>query len=241
MTPKTSRAAREQRSRRASLVVTALLALVLVESDAIAHAETRAAVYDVGADFSVARNPNGPWEYGSSTSTSLAPADFVLSRDATTSGQIAFWHPAGGYYPYLASNPRAHTLADPTGSWALRPREVALEASSTGQPSVVRFVAPRPGRYRVKARFAGIHFRLSSTDVHVLVKGVPVFDASIDGYGGDRAFHAIVGRSPRAVFVGTHDLAAGDVVTFAVGYGANGTHFNDTTGLRARISTVPTR
>jgi hypothetical protein len=215
----------------------AVLALVRMTSNGgAARADEPAALYDLGSDFSVARNPNGPWQYGFSATTSLAPEGFVLSRDAAASGTIVFWHPAGGYYPYLASNPSRRTLADPTRSWALRPHEVALEASSVGQPAIVRFVAPRPGRYRVKARFAGIHFRLSSTDVHVLVNGLPVFDALVDGYGGDRAFHAIEGRSPRAAFVTTRRLAAGDVVTFAVGYGENGTHFNDTTGLRARIS-----
>jgi hypothetical protein len=220
----------------------ALLAFVRVASDGgVAHADEPAALYDLGSEFSVARNPNGPWEYGFSTAPSLVPEQFVLSRDAQASGTIVFWHPAGGYYPYLASNPGRRTVADPTRSWALRPHEVALEASISGQPAIVRFVAPRPGRYRVKARFAGIHFRLSSTDVHVLVNGVPVFDALVEGYGGDRAFHAIEGRSPRAVFVGTRQLAASDVVSFAVGYGANQTHFNDTTGLRARIAHLPSR
>jgi hypothetical protein len=213
-----------------------LLALVVGETGAVAHAAEQAVAYDVGADFSVLHNPNGPWQYGFATSTSAAPADFVLARDVVRSGGLVFWHPAGAYYPYLASSLRRRTIADPTNSWALRPHEVALEASQDGLPAVVRFVAPRPGRYRIKARFAGIHFRLSSTDVHVLLNSLRLFDASIDGYGGDPAFHTIEGRSPAAVFVGTQDLAAGDVVAFAVGYGANHTHFNDTTGLRARIS-----
>jgi hypothetical protein len=218
-----------------------LLALVVGETGAVAYAGEPGGAYDVGTDFSVAQNPNGPWEYGFATSTSATPADFVLARDVVTSGGLVFWHPAGAYYPYLASSLRRRTIADPTNSWALRPHEVALEANQDGLPAVVRFVAPEPGRYRVKARFAGIHFRLSSTDVHVLLNSLRLFDASIDGYGGDPAFHAIVGRSPAAVFVGTHDLAAGDVVAFAVGYGPNHTHFNDTTGLRARISRTGSR
>ncbi len=214
-----------------------LLALLRMASGGeAAGADEPAAIYDLGSEFAVAQNPNGPWEYGFSAAASLAPDGFTLATVAEAGSAIGFWHPAGGYYPYLASNPTRRTLADPTRSWALRPHEVALEGSNTGQYAIVRFVAPRAGRYRVKARFAGLHFRLSSTDVHVLVNGRSVFDALVDGYGGDPAFHAIEGRSPRAGFVGTRRLAAGDVVDFAVGYGANRTHFNDTTGLRARVS-----
>jgi len=234
------RAGREVEVVTLSAMTIVLLALLAAVADgAPARDDEPAATYDLAADFSLVRNPNGPWEYGFSASTSLAPDRFTLASVADARGTIGFWHPAAAYYPYLASNPTRRTRADPTRSWALRPGEVALEASNTGQPAIVRFVVPRAGRYRVKARFAGIHFGLSSTDVHVLINGVPVFDALIDGYGGDRAFHAIEGRSPRATFVGTRRMAAGAVVTFAVGYGANGTHFNDTTGLRVRIQADP--
>jgi hypothetical protein len=91
----------------------------------------------------------------------------------------------------------------------------------------------------VKARFAGIHVRLSSTDVHVLVNGTSVFDSIVEGYGGDPRFHAIEGASPRTRYAGAARLAAGDAITFAVGYGRNENHFNDTTGLFARIRCGP--
>jgi hypothetical protein len=160
---------------------------------------------------------------------------------ADARGPLGFWHPAaadnagGDYYPYVAGNTSKQARVDPTASWAIRPAETALEASNVGQYAVVRFVAPRPGRYRIKARFAGVHFRLSSTDVHVLVGSTPAFDAVVDGYGGDPAFHPIEGPAPRAVWSGTVVLDHGDVVSFAVGYGPNRTHFNDTTALRARL------
>jgi hypothetical protein len=51
--------------------------------------------------------------------------------------------------------------------WAIRPGEVAMEASNTGQYSLIRFVAPVAGTYKINAHF-GVHFGLSSTDVHVL-------------------------------------------------------------------------
>jgi hypothetical protein len=218
-----------------SRIGAALVLPLLVSAALHVAAAEPAVVRDLGTDFSVDRNPNGPWQYGFSASASLALEQFTLARDVEMQGRIGFWHPAGGYYPYVAWNPARRTLADPTQSWALRPHEVALEASNTGQYAIVRFVAPVAGRHRVQARFAGIHFRRSTTDVHVRVNDTAVFDAIVDGYGGDRRFQSIDGPAARARFTGTYRLAAGDVVTFAVGYGPNATNFNDTTGLRVRI------
>jgi hypothetical protein len=72
--------------------------------------------------------------------------------------------------------------------------------------------------------------------VHVRRGAAALFDALIDGYGGDPAFHAVVGASPRQSYQGAVALAAGDVLFFAIGYGANKTYNNDTTGLKVLIS-----
>ena len=40
---------------------------------------------------------------------------------------------------------------------------------------------------------------------------------------------------PAASYSGTIRLEAKDTLTFAVGYGKNKTHFNDTTGLFVRV------
>jgi hypothetical protein len=110
-----------------------------------------------------------------------------------------------------------------------------MEGSNTGQYSLIRFVAPVTGTYNVTARFEGVHFGLSSTDVHVLHNSASLFDADIAGYGGDPAFHAVQGARPSASYSGRVKLRANDVVTFAVGYGKNKTNYCDTTGLVVRI------
>ena len=207
------------------------------------HAQA-GATYDLGAQMSFVRNPNAAWEYGFTTTSSLDAAVFRLCALADAHGPIAFWHPSGiepgdaGYYPYVAMNRTGTSRLDPTSSWALRPHEVAMEASNSGQYAVVRFTVPVNGTYRVKARFAGIHLRLSSTDVHVLRGDTHLFDAEIDGYGGDPAFHAITGTAPTARYSGRLALAPGDVLAFAVGYGSNRTHYNDTTALLLRIQRI---
>ena len=215
--------------------------LCTVTATSLAIAAPPAVLYELAREFSLTTNPAGPWHFGFSATPSLAPDQFKAYRVGDARKPIGFWHPAPednadeGYYPYAAWNAAKGSRADPTRSWVLRPGEVALEASNDGQYSIVRFVVPRTGRHRVQARFTGIHTRLSSTDVHVLVNATSVFDGFVEGYGGDREFHPHQGRQPRAAFSRALDLQAGDVVSFAVGYGRNRTHFNDTTGLRVRI------
>lgn len=213
--------------------VVAILACALLTARAGAECFTPVLARDASA-----RPAGDPWEYGYSTTASLAPDRFFAYTMADASAPILFRYPGAPSWPYVAFNPTNATVTDPTNSWALRPGELALEASNDGRYSLVRFVCPRAGRYRVSADFAGIHFRSPSTDVHVLVGAKSVFDADIDGYGGDLAFHERGGSHPTARYEDTLALAAGDVLTFAVGYGRNRTHFNDTTGLRLDIDRI---
>src|SRR5215470_4096553 len=158
----------------------------------------RAQVFDLSADFSITKNPNAVWEYGYSATNSLAVDQFRVDQKSAIKGPIGFWHPfqgdepGPGYYPYIAYNSTRHTQVGSKG-WAISAGEIAMEGSNTGQYSLVRFVAPRAGNYSVNAKFAGIHFGLSTTDVHVLQNGISVFDADIVGYGGDTTFHKIEG------------------------------------------------
>jgi len=203
-----------------------------------AHAQQ---VFDLSADFSMKNNPSSVWQYGYSETNSLAPDQFRLDQQSTMVGPIGFWHPTQGdqpgpgYYPYIAYNSTQQPQVGSKG-WAISPGEIAMEASNSGQYSLVRFVAPTAGNYSISARFVGIHFGLSTTDVHVLKNGTSLFDADIDGYGGDPAFHEIQGSSPTAEYSDKITLKANDTITFAVGYGKNKTNFGDTTGLFARIT-----
>ena len=192
------------------------------------------AEYDLGADFSFSQNPNGPWRYGYSAGAVLSVEAFQLDTSAVVSAPVGFWHPAdgqAGYYPYVADNSSSTLMTDPTDSWAVQPGEIAMEGSAAGQYSVVQFAVPQTGAYDLAGDFAGIHVRLSTTDVHVLVNDVSLFDAEIDGYGGDPSFHAVEGQSPQASYRETRMLETGDLLSFAVGVGSNGTNANDTTGL----------
>jgi hypothetical protein len=201
-------------------------------------------LYDLASGFSLMSNPSGVWEYGYSAGSTLTMDQFRLDMFADPKTPIGFWHPdnpAVGYYPYIAHNSDAVTHQDPTASWAVRPEELALEASNVGQFGWIRFVAPTAGSYQINTRFAGIHFRLSSTDVHVLHNEVELFSADIQGYGGDPAFLAVQGAQPTALYTGSLTLQAGDRISFAVGYGPDQTNYDDTTGVFAQITYTPGR
>jgi hypothetical protein len=193
-------------------------------------------VFDLGGDFSPSQNPNGVWHYGWTLATTLDPSQFQLDVQAIQVAAPNFWHPGESqYYPYVAANREGMTVTDSSDSWALRSHEIGMEASSSGQYSVVEFIAPATGAYEVSAAFEGVHFRISTTDVHVLQNSASLFAANIDGYGGDPAFHAIVGSSPDASYQGLVSLDAGDILSFAVGYGTDMTNSNDTTGVFVHI------
>ena len=203
-----------------------------------APAETR---FDLSADFSLQHNPNKSWQYGYSASNSLAPDQFRLDEYSDGKTPVGFWHPnvsdrpGPEWYPYVAYNGTQQSQMGSQNGWAVRAGEVAMEASNTGQFSLVRFTAPATGTYRITARFEGVHFGLSSTDVHVVHNATSLFEANIDGYGGDPAFHKVQGSNPSATYSGEVKLKVNDTVTFAVGYGKNKTNFCDTTGLVSQL------
>lgn len=193
------------------------------------------AVYDLNCSFSLTTNPSGGWEYGFSSPGT--PDRFQPLAHADPGNPVGLWHPdARSYYPYVAWNSTPLARVDATDSWAVRPREVAMEAAPGGGFSIARFTAPQAGVYLLQATFEGIHFRHSTTDVHVRQGATALFDAEIDGYGGHPAFHAMDGTNPSTSFSRELSLQAGDEVSFAVGVGTDAANANDTTGLMARMT-----
>jgi hypothetical protein len=227
------------RTIRKNLVAAALLWMAC-----LSHSQQAKTVFDLSADFSLQKNPNRVWQYGYSAAQSLDPMDFRLDESKDEMVPVGFWHPASnqgpgpGYYPYIAYNRSKKTEYGSRNGWAARAGQIAMEASNTGQYSIVRFVVSGNGTYKISARFEGIHFGLSTTDVHVTHNGRSLFEADIDGYGGDPAFHKIEGASPTASYSGRVELKPHDTIDFAVGYGKNHTHFGDTTGLFAEVELV---
>jgi hypothetical protein len=184
------------------------------------------------------KNPSGNWQIGYSLHDTLSMSQFRLSSFADTSHVIGLWHPAtgpSGYYPYIGQNKTTEVQVDPTNSWAARPGEIVMEGSNTGQYSMLRFIVPVSGNYKLNAIFEGVHIRLSSTDVHILLNDLHLFDDLIEGYGGAPSFASQTGAHPTSSWSSTIHLNKNDILTFAIGYGSNKTFYNDTTGLLLTI------
>lgn len=184
------------------------------------------------------RNPSGNWQIGYSLHDTLSLAEFKLSSSADTSHAIGLWHPGNdlaSYYPYIGQNRTVGLQVEPTGRWAARPGEIVMEGSNTGQYSMLGWIVAASGMYKITAIFEGVHIGLSTTDVHILMNDLHLFDDIIDGYGGDPSFSALQGSHPVASWSTTLNLKRGDILTFAVGYGSNKTFYNDTTGLMLSI------
>jgi len=183
------------------------------------------------------------WEFGFSVTPSLKADAFRVSKFVDDHEALHMWHPGSGsqgYYPYVAVN-RMSDTAKVFGGVVVRPKQLAMEGANDGRFSIVRFIAPTTGTYWLETRVEGIHVGPSTTDIHVLFGDRSLFDAWIEGYGGDSRFHAIEGSCPSARYSTLLDLHRGEAVSFALGYGFNRTHFGDTTGVTPELRLLSTR
>lgn len=173
-------------------------------------------------DFSPSSNPNGAWAYGYQTSLGGA---FSLYNVPTTLGTgLNYWTPGSlGVDPNLLHNPSASPVA--AFDFIVQPGQAAFHPGPSGQFSVFRWIAPSDGLYSIQADFVGLGAS-STTDVHVMVNGVPLFNQFINGQGTTAGFDI------------ERPLVAEDTVDFAVGFGSNGNFVSDTTGINAIITAI---
>ena len=189
------------------------------------------AQFSAAGSFSITNgNPNGPWVYGwtptpGGSFTPMSVTTPTLQGVAGIPAWMGYLSAFGNLYPNVSKN----VTADPiymSGAIEYLPGQLMLHPANDGALSVVRFVAPFTGSAAVNAVFEGRDQRTTTTDVHVLLNGTPLFDGAISGFGAatDQAFS-------RTLF-----FSAGDTLDFAVGYGSNGDFLNDSTSLSAAIS-----
>lgn len=128
----------------------------------------------------------------------------------------------GGGEPCIVFNSSENPVAWGGIHWDAK--SLSFHPGPKGEYSVVRYVAPKSGEYKIAAVFSGID-QQTTTDVHVLQGGKPLFDSFIrlNGHGRSEAFDQTV------------SLKAGEALDFVVGYG-NGTYGYDSTGLNAVIT-----
>jgi hypothetical protein len=198
-------------------VITSCAALVVGWIAAVATAAGQ--TYDATADFSITNgNPNGVWTYGwSATLTSALQVYPAATHDAN--GDEEWIDPAivNLDVPRVARNPTD------TATQFVPAHSTIFHPGKNGEYS--HFVWTSLGEIvvTVAANFTPVDS--GGTDVHILQDGVSLFSAQVSP-GQPQTFN------------GTITVHAGSKIDFAVGVGADGNFFSDTTGISATLTSV---
>ncbi len=170
--------------------------------------------------FEPERVTPGTWLHENHPEWLLSPNP--KSDDATAG--IRSWSSSGlgGSDPCVTYNPTSETKGFAEVRW--EPGRLAFHPGPKGEYSVVRWTAPESGKYTVDAAFLAIDAKTTTT-VHVLHKGGPVFQGALrlDGAGEQTTCREQV------------TVAKGETVDFVVGWG-NGAYVCDSTGLEVRLT-----
>lgn len=187
-----------------------------------------ALIADFAADFSSISNPSGGWTYGSTATLGNAPTQATLVTNYGPGNEVKAWSPAGISWPTIGLNTSASpVIFGAVNSIILSPRQGILHPGPAGEFADVRYTAPFVIVGVLDVVFSGVSSVGTTTDAHILLNGVSLLSGNVAGFGATQSYHAPI------------TLAPGDVIDFAIGWGAN-TNFNDdSTGFTASISTVP--
>src|ERR1017187_6050392 len=132
---------------------------------------THATSFNAVTDFSTSLNPNGPWSYGSTPSLGGTFSLLV----AGSCGPLAGWN--GGGATAVGDPPMVYGGTGTCGGGTLAGGLLDLHPGPTGQYSDVRWIDAASGTYNISGIFQGIDMTPTTTDVHVLLNGVSLFDS----------------------------------------------------------------
>jgi len=189
-----------------------------------------AQTFDAATGFSPTANPAAVWRYGYTTtlggSFNLYTENGNYPNPDESLTQLDYWGENIQFHdPAVMHNGTGVTQN--LASVTYQPGQLAAHPGPNGEYSVIRFTAPIAGTYSLQASLTGIDFEFSTTtDVHVLVNGISVFDGAVTAFGSGPSYMANV------------PLAVGGVVDFTIGYGSNGNFIGDSTGVAA-VMTIP--
>jgi PEP-CTERM motif len=190
-----------------------------------------ASLFVFDAVNNVHTTPFGTESYGWSTGLGTP---FVVDTTPSTALGFNIWAPAA-----YSTNPALYTPAvfyNPTGSISatsnIPPGSMVLHPGQAGQYAILRVTdspISSPQTISLTGQFWSAYSNPpSTTDVHILKNGIPIFNGNVNGFGS--AFDV-----PFSLLV---NVAPGDNLDFAVGYGGNG-YISDTTGITANWTVVP--
>jgi hypothetical protein len=192
-------------------------------------------IYDAVSDFSITANPNGVWSYGWSA-TLGGPLNLYTNTDSTCYTGISAW----SLYTCTTFLPAPQILHNNTDhvihlavfpQIAVPPTNLLLHPVAAGEYRVLQWTAPNAGIFKIRALYQGLDAAgPTTTDVHVLVQSAKT-QITTSLLGGQIQSYEL----PMTATFPAVKLSAGDTVSFAVGFGADGNYNFDSTGLRAVI------
>lgn len=194
--------------------------------------------WEVASEFSDSSNPSnagvGPFSYGAEAALDTTLFSAMLSPySGFLNPPITGWTPASGVdYPHVVHNNT--NITQPKGATTYPPHALALHPGPACAYAVVRFTAPKKGKYKISGQFYASDNNLgvgTTTDVHISTSINP----TVPVYNGVVNFGA--GAISASFTTKTLSLPLNGTVDFQVGCGSNGTNANDTTGLNAVIET----
>ena len=200
--------------------VTSAVASLTVSNPPVRHE------FDLGADFSLASNPNGTWSYGYSEVLGgvFHPTECTAIGVTDNGVPVQSRHFCGVGIPAVFHNGTTNTAISAYGQASLPPGTTWFYPGLTGRSQnygVIRFTVPanQAGAYRVALALAPVADGpwQGDTDFHVLRSGVSLFDQ-------------FLGVTDHTAYTNVLNLAEGDTLDFVIGRGADG--FSDGSGLR---------
>jgi hypothetical protein len=184
----------------------------------LAASSMQGAVIDFSDDFL-----SSVFSYGYETTLGGAFTPFGVVDTSSRPGITALLRSGTfpGFPPYVANN----TTDSPydLGFLTLPPDTLDFHPGPNGEYTVVRFLPPVASSYVISGLFSGLDS--TTTDVHVLLDGVSIFDGNINGLGNTSSFNLV------------RTLSSSDTLDFLVGFGSDHDFGFDSTGLAGSIST----
>jgi len=176
---------------------------------------------NIVTDFSTIFNPNGQYRYGAESTLGGA---FSLNTTMVSGTGFAGWGGSVSGFPVIVADTSGSTFT--TGTVTYSTDYLNLHPASNDTFAVLRYTVAAPGSYQITGAYRGQDTSGTTTDVHILVNGAPVFGAEVTGYLDPS----------KQTFSLLRALNANDIIDFAVGFGTNGTYFDDSTGLQGTIT-----
>lgn len=192
---------------------------------------------DPAQEFSISNNPNGVWSYGftptlggpfalaDKKSANLMGLDYQQGSDwwlSTAQADCDNW--LGGGVARVEQE-QLH------GSQMFFRDTVTEHPGCHGELATLRWTAPLRGTYEFRGNFQGTQLACggTSTDVHIRWNSATsLFDGDIYGFVDNREL----------LFNVQQQVAAGDTIDFAVGFGLDGNYYCDGTALQLTIDLI---